>query len=302
MAKTIVAFANALLLVSASPSAGDYFVAVGGDDAAGGSSPSAAWRTITHALTAVPPGMHTIHVAPGVYDGAHGESYPLSVRAGLSLLGTGGNDHTVLEGGLLATGTGSEVVEGFQLLGGPFGVRTGSLIELRDLKVIGTAGHGIDVQGTEVRIVACELVGNAGSGLYLEAWGGTRPDVSDAVVEDTRILDNGEHGVHLWGACFAWLDVDLVRCAIESNAGWGVFNEAWVDCGPFIEDPIFRVDLNGSLIARNEAGGVEMRPMRLKFQEATVESCSIVDNAGPGISSVGFIDPLPVRGTVLWGN
>jgi len=65
-----------------------------GSYANNGSSPSTAWRTLTHAVLQLQPAgvgpPQTIHVAAGVYDSAHGEQFPLSLRPWIQILGTPG--------------------------------------------------------------------------------------------------------------------------------------------------------------------------------------------------------------------
>ena len=84
-------FAFALLatvLFDASASAADWYVdAQNGSNANNGLSPATAWRTLTHSLATIPaPGTQTLHIAPGTYDAALGEAYPLVMRPGLRLV------------------------------------------------------------------------------------------------------------------------------------------------------------------------------------------------------------------------
>ncbi|AKU99059.1 hypothetical protein AKJ09_05723 [Labilithrix luteola] len=45
------------------------------------------WKTLTHALTAVPEGAVEIMVAPGNYDSAAGETFPLTLKSDVALIG-----------------------------------------------------------------------------------------------------------------------------------------------------------------------------------------------------------------------
>src|SRR5690349_16699245 len=89
----------AVVLVGLSARAGDWYVdAQNGSNSNNGLSPISAWKTLTHALATIPaPGSDTLHVAPGTYDAALGELYPLMMRPGLRLLGDQGSSSTVLE-------------------------------------------------------------------------------------------------------------------------------------------------------------------------------------------------------------
>ena len=66
-------------LLAATPSArGDFFVDVAaGVDAPSGGTAASPWKTISYALEQVSGTGHVIHVAPGSYTAAAGESFPL---------------------------------------------------------------------------------------------------------------------------------------------------------------------------------------------------------------------------------
>lgn len=95
-------FAAALALFgSLDATAAEYYVdAVHGSDANTGTSPAQAWLTISYALAVVPGGdAHTIHVAPGLYDSALGESFALPLRHQITIVGDGGSALTVVDAG-----------------------------------------------------------------------------------------------------------------------------------------------------------------------------------------------------------
>ena len=87
------------LALSAAPAwAGDFYVdAVGGNNANDGMTPATAWRNVSFALANVPltdpSGLHTLHVAPGTYSTATGETFPLEVEA---MTGTGAADIEII--------------------------------------------------------------------------------------------------------------------------------------------------------------------------------------------------------------
>src|SRR2546421_9502159 len=93
--------ASLLLVALAAPClAGDWYVdVVNGSDANPGTSPASAWRTLTHASSATPSGSsNMIHVAPGTYSPASGETFPL--RFGFqNVVGDQGSLVTIVEGG-----------------------------------------------------------------------------------------------------------------------------------------------------------------------------------------------------------
>src|SRR5689334_1312407 len=89
----------AVVFVGLNARAGDWYVdAQNGSNSNSGLSPGSAWKTLTHALATIPaPGTDTLHVAPGTYDAALGEFYPLVMRPGLRLVGDQGGASTFLE-------------------------------------------------------------------------------------------------------------------------------------------------------------------------------------------------------------
>ncbi len=80
----------AALVLSSPAVANDWYVdAVNGDDGNGGTSPTDAWMTISHALMQIPAtGPDTVHVADGTYDSSLGESFPVVLRNELAIIGS----------------------------------------------------------------------------------------------------------------------------------------------------------------------------------------------------------------------
>lgn len=96
-------FALASLFCSASAPAvaGDWYVdPVSGSNGNAGTTPAAAWRSVTFALSALPAsGAERVHLLPGVYGVGNGEVFPLQPRPDVVLVGDGGASVTVLDGG-----------------------------------------------------------------------------------------------------------------------------------------------------------------------------------------------------------
>lgn len=99
-----------VLFVPSGALATDFFVdAVGGSDVTGNGTRGNPWQTVTHALTLVMGPGDTIRVAPGTYDSALGESFPLNMRPGVSVVSQAGFRSTVLRApGSPAGGDGSD--------------------------------------------------------------------------------------------------------------------------------------------------------------------------------------------------
>lgn len=87
------------LLSSPSLAATDVYVdAIHGSDATGAGTLAAPYRTITAGLRSLGgSGSHTVHAAPGLYDRALGENFPLVLGDDLSLVGAGAHE-TVIAG------------------------------------------------------------------------------------------------------------------------------------------------------------------------------------------------------------
>jgi Protein of unknown function (DUF1565) len=118
----LFAFVSALLVDTVH--ATDVHVdALLGSDTTGAGTPAAPYRTITKGLQSLGgPGPHAVHVAPGVYDAALGEAFPLVVGTSTSLLGSGPR-HTIVSGG----GSGTLVRLGRSALVSDFTLRRGSV-------------------------------------------------------------------------------------------------------------------------------------------------------------------------------
>jgi hypothetical protein len=90
----VLAGAGCLLLVgcgdNGSPKPQDlgtiYVNAVTGSDTTGSGAPAKPFKTITHALVMAHPG-NTIQVAPGLYDAANGEAFPIVLTDSITLIG-----------------------------------------------------------------------------------------------------------------------------------------------------------------------------------------------------------------------
>ncbi len=88
--KKVFLIAGFVLLFFGTASADEFYVdAAGGSNAAGDGSQAAPWQTITHALNQITGTGHTLHVAVGTYDTALGETFPIFVKNGVSLVGAG---------------------------------------------------------------------------------------------------------------------------------------------------------------------------------------------------------------------
>lgn len=244
------------------------------------------WRTITHAIASLPTALipHTIHVAPGTYDSALGESFPLTLRPRMRLVSDAGSEATHIVGGadatliLMASSFQAEaylfgpdtLVEGFGLREGQRGVAL-----LSDWVDVSPTLRNLDVRGMRWGIFA-QTSGSGGEG------------VAHPLLEDVALLENTEYGLRataLGGNC----GVTLRRCLISENEGHG----AWLanfagSTGLTIED---------SRVLENGGDGISLKHTNEGSVSLDAERVVIAGNAGVGIRNDG--DPgLGGTGTV----
>ncbi|TAJ16506.1 MAG: DUF1565 domain-containing protein, partial [Planctomycetota bacterium] len=232
--------AAALLVLAAPAFAADFYVdAVNGSDATGTGTSAQPWKTITHALAQLPGG-HTenVRVAPGVHDAALGELFPLTLEAGVNLLGAG-IGLTIVDAGTSSgirvdsDPTGTQRVRGLTLRNGSQGVSSGlgygfagsKSYAIADCAVENTSGAALSIgsglnsgaylTATRVRISGC------GTGLSVGA-GGFGSSASAAL--DDCTIEACSTGISLFasqahqGAGFVSAHAGLVRTRIAGCA------------------------------------------------------------------------------------
>lgn len=269
-----------IVLASAAPAfAGDWYVdASSGDDLNGGTHPRDAWKTITHALAATPappPGeTQTIHVAPGTYDQALGEVFPLQPRDALVVVGDAGLTETVIAG----PGSGTLVSSFVGHFGGFY---TGPLTVWRGLR-FEAADYGVSVQSSAgvqcLRLEHCRILGMNLAGLTTSggcSWGCGTTDVG---LFDVEIKDCGEGLLVSNAASSAQAKLELVASRVVGSFGDGI---RVLDEGGGIEVLLVR-----SLLAAN--GGDALAVLHDVQLTSNVTHVSVSDsliafNSGAGI-------------------
>jgi len=187
------------------PSASDIYVdSVTGDDEDGDGSSSNPYRTIGAGLQNSSAGM-TVIVNPGLYDSALGESFPLLLRAGVTLRGVDAGQVTV-------DGTGADSV---------FEDAAQSRVE--SLTIRGGRRAGVILRNDST-LDSCVVRENF-VGIVCEA---------PAVIERNAVTDNTAAGLSLRGAASA----SVRKNTIELNEGDGV--ECVDSSTPRLEDNIIR--------------------------------------------------------------
>lgn len=265
---------SAYVTVHPTTTAALYYVdAENGNDQSGNGSVSSPWKTITHALSQLAGINIEIRVASGVYDQVLGESFPIIMKSGVSLIGTGypdtiiaGNNSTgvvqFVNTSVYSTAT---VLRGFKITDGLEGVH-----------IDGTSGVG-----TAPLIEANWITGNA-TGIMNYAYSGQQ---IQAVVRDNLITANSQDGVAIhanYGVAYA--APNLIDNLISHNGSVGVrcyalgagdpYNNEYGVCAPTLTHNILADNasdgylcytlyaggchavLNGNLIVRNGGWGV----------------------------------------------
>ncbi len=306
-----------VVILASSAFAADFYVdVVNGNDANPGTSPGSAWRTLTHASAAAPAGSaHTIHVAPGTYSPATGESFPLMFRE-QRLVGDQGPASTILDGGgggplirmHLPRGNGlpssASLVQGFTLRNTSLAVEltsdwltlTTSLVDC----VIQSATTGIDITAAGVgpggNMVAATLTRvTIEGGTNCVDVGVTRPSSLTAI--DCTFRGAADSGIKV--TSFGTMQLNFIRSRFETNAVAGV----WGHVSNFgrIESTF-----SDCLLARNGAGFTATPPSGLgAFVGADFHRSTVADNAGAGVilsSGSGVSSSASFRGTLVHGN
>ncbi|MCC7012904.1 MAG: DUF1565 domain-containing protein [Planctomycetes bacterium] len=247
---------------------GDWYVDVNnGSDANSGLGWGSAWKTMSHARAAVPGGSaQVVHVAPGIYSAASGESFPIDVPAQLRFLGAGAS--TIVRGtnsvtlfrfvSTVFSGTAidsSTLLQALRLENALVGVEIGSSWSpikptLRNLEIHAMAGKGIYVWSANPSAlpqVAPRLervvVSQCSTGLSVSTFTSSSEPL---VVLDSDFVDN-VIGVRFHQ--FYTAHAQFERCRVVGGADGGV----WITGGNYGG---LSLELGDSLVAANLNYGV----------------------------------------------
>lgn len=335
-----VALVGLGLAWSAAPSfATDVYVdAVNGDDANSGATPASAWRTISHALSRLPvPStglVDVVHVAPGLYDAALGETFPLDLREhdAVQIVGSG-PDHTILDGGGSGTlvlsyslqhnpgSTGPlTLVQGLWLRNAARGVSLDSFgkpvdLTCRDLRISGMSEFGVrgiaggvipvDLRGVleRVEIRACAV------GALVTTRSGNSLGNAYLTLLDCTVAQCGGSGVVVTDPNFCrGSRLACVRTRILDNGEHGVLVAQGFDSLVTTS-----AQLDDCLIAGNALAGVKVSSTAsltgpFGTLTTTLVRCTVANNATSGVDTFfSTLIPPPnyrttLASTLLFGN
>jgi len=175
----------------------DWFVdPIDGDDANEGTRPEIAFRTIRRALQ-VAGGGDIVQLAPGRYDTALGETFPIAVPEGVTLRGdeaTKGANVVIAANASAISSTAIAPGVGSTLAG--LTIHSGPTAEF--------PGVGVDVQSSDVTIQNCTLSDSPDAAIGVR--GG-----SNGVIRDNLVVRNPGYGLVLTGDVAARIEGNVIR-------------------------------------------------------------------------------------------
>jgi hypothetical protein len=251
---------QAAAVMPASPQAATYYVdAVNGSNTIGNGSAAAPWKTITYALSQAMNG-DTVVIAPGLYDTALGETFPLTLKPDQILFGSG-RDLSILSGTssnpVVSIGDGSSDFSAATRVS-DLTVQNGSA----GLSIYSTQGHiaaptitnvraksnnvGISMSTSDVYqngatvsplISNTEAIANNQNGIYVASYGYfSAANIAPEIV-NCLVANNGSHGINLGasavGANGTSANPHIVDSRIQNNGEYGIWSsgsyQGWVN-------------------------------------------------------------------------
>jgi len=292
-----------LILLAPWAGASDFHVdAASGNDAFPGTE-ALPFRTITHALVAAQNGPDVIHVATGVYNASHGESFPLVLRDRVSIVGAD-QATTILHGPASALiqinghihhtqqdGTGAS---NLTLWGAQRGIRletgqdeyqgaiVGALFRNLTIRDCGVGVDGANFTAdwfstNEIRLERVDILDSGGPGITLSG-----PGVYTVLLEmiDCNVVGSSDWGLSIGAVGDGVSDVLLQRCTFSQNYG-----------GAFVGEDH---DIEDCLFARNMHAG-------LLASQGWIRRSTIAGNGGPGLENNNIL-AIFVDRCIVYGN
>ncbi len=275
--------------VPAVPQAGTHYVdAVNGNNTTGNGSAAAPWKTITYALSQVSGPDAELHVAPGMYDTILGESFPLTMEPGVSLIGSGYS--SAILSGTLSTDvvvfpntvvfSNTTVISGFKITHGDVGVHV----------------YGTSAPGNAPTIQANWITGN-NTGIYDRTDGGRQVF---AVIKNNLITDNLGRGIYEEADYVSSQAAALIEDnRITGNQGPGIecrsaaYYQATSYCYPIVRH---------NMIADNSGDGITCRTYYAGACDVQAIGNTIVANHAWGIGRVHDGSYLATSSPTFYNN
>ncbi|MCB0263073.1 MAG: right-handed parallel beta-helix repeat-containing protein [Calditrichaeota bacterium] len=318
-----------------------YVDAVNGDNNGDGSQANP-WKTITYALSHITDANnHSILVAPGTYDPTLGESFPLQMKDGISLIGTGidisiidanGTNTVIKCVGIVDTTTtikGFTIKNGTSDQGGGLFITGNSRLKIQNNKITrnGTqnlssltrSGGGIYITNASPTIINNEIVSNAaldfGGGVYI--GGNSSAKIINNILLNGNRSSQGIPGVNIYiNSSSPLIKENEISpdFSLQSQDGSGIYVSG-VSSSPRIinniisthtSEGIVNYSTSGNAIIYNNTITRNDRDGILIGSSATPDSIVnniIAFNAGYGIREYdSAADPGTVSYNLLYGN
>jgi hypothetical protein len=286
---------------------GDYFVdALAGSNTTGTGVAANPWQTITHALAQATGPSDRIHVAAGTYGYALGESFPLLVKPGVSLVGAGPSVTTIdAIGSVFAAVRFDPLVfipetrlEGFRITNsGPPAIRVDALdasgIRIVRNVVMGN-GTGLRVQGNGSAVGPFleenEFGFNASNVLIVTGAAGT---TASPRFSGDQIHHSSGHGISISAGAGGLASPLLEGVRFEDNAGAGLW--ASVTSGLAVLYP------SNLTVVQNALGGLVLSASGAGLLSVSLDQSTVADNGAAGISASGGA-AVAVSNSIVHGN
>lgn len=161
--------------------------AANGSDTRGDGSRNNPFKTINYALQRAQAGS-VIQLFPGVYSEESGETFPIRLKAGLTLRG----DESTLGEGYLITGGGTYMSPTLGRQNVALLAETGAEVRGITLRNQGRRGYALWVESASPRILNNSFVGSIHDGIFIAG-------ASNPWVEGNRFYKNGANGISVLG-------------------------------------------------------------------------------------------------------
>ena len=218
-----------------------YVNSITGNNSTGDGSSAKPWKTITYALSQISGTGHIVHVEAGTYNPALGETFPILMENGVSLLGAG-KATTIIDPGkaervlsCIGITDPSTIIEGFTITGGYNGsqgggifISTGSVLTIRNNTISNNStgaigkGGGIYLTDSSPYIVNNTISDNsAGTSGYGNA---IAINSSSPQIERNIIINNianlSNSGIYVYGSASS---PRIINNVIAKNTNRGIY-------------------------------------------------------------------------------
>ncbi|MBI3818540.1 MAG: DUF1565 domain-containing protein [Planctomycetes bacterium] len=308
-------------LVASAAFAGDYYVdSTNDNNVNAGTTPGAPWKTIQFAMSQFPASgtaAQTIHLAPGAYSQGTGETFPISCRPAIKLIGDLGPELTVID----ASNTGqtaftyytnfSSAPYSFPVGTGISGVRihnatTGVAVfagwnninvTISNCVVEGSSGYGVYADtgqiphnGSFTLTLTNTWITNCGFGFYGQAYGG-----GGSMSATNCIFESGVHtGVEIAGGS-GFVTAALAHCMIRGFQLYGAYTIGVIQGGATLT-------VTDSVIVDNLSDGVRAESQSTSGTSGcTITRCTVAKNGGKGGKRIGS-SSIGVSGSIFSNN